>query len=221
MIFLNSIAVLSEESLNPKKWNIDVSCRSNKMLYALWRAHRITVRGWRSHKTISSEVERSFFKPVRDMTTRKVIMEKEHRCCARKALDRELMIGYPQTGFVRAQVRDISLGGMCIETTASLALNTPVELLFRAQANGAPRMHRWRATVRHIAPEGIGLRYEPFVLTELPALLGLLQAADLQAADKARAGNPPGFGSSPVSATPVAAPSGGPQQDDRTSEYDQ
>ncbi len=108
-------------------------------------------------------------------------MHRERRCCARNTLDSEIMIGYSQTGFVHAHVRDISLGGMGIETTVTLALDRPVELIFRASANGTPRTHRWRATVKHVAPDGVGLKYEPFVLTELPALLGLLQAAERQA----------------------------------------
>lgn len=114
-------------------------------------------------------------------------MNRERRCCARNALDTEILIGYSQSGFVRARARDISLGGLGVETNASFPLDRPVEIIFRAPANGTPRTHRWRATVKHVAPDGAGLKYEPFVLTELPALLWLLQVAEhrgLECAEK-------------------------------------
>lgn len=107
-------------------------------------------------------------------------MQTEHRCCARKALDREIMIGSPQAGYVRARVRDVSLGGMGIETAGALVLNTPVELLFHTSAGTIEEIHRWQATVKHATPDGAGLEYAPFVLTELSALLGLLQEAERQ-----------------------------------------
>ncbi len=143
-------------------------------------------------------------------------MEKEHRCCTRNTLDTEIMIGYSQTGFVRARVRDISLGGMGVETTVPFAPDRPVELIFRASANGAPRTHRWRATVKHIAPDGVGLKYEPFVLTELPALLGLLHAAERQAMERAGERTGLSLDSGQADASPVPAPSSGLRRVGRT-----
>jgi hypothetical protein len=150
-----------------------------------------------------------------------VIVKKEHRCCARSTLDREIMIGYPQTGFVRAHVRDISLGGMYIETTALLTLNRPVELIFRVSANGAPRTHRWRATVRHIATDGAGLKYEPFVLTELPALLRLLRAAERQDLERNDERIGLRLDRDRGHASPAPTPSSGLRQDNQTPEHDQ
>jgi hypothetical protein len=151
---------------------------------------------------------------------RKAVMQKESRCCARKVLDREIMIGYPQTGFTRARVRDIGLGGMRVDAAIPLVLDRPVELLLRIPANGSPHTHHWRATVRHISPDSVGLMYEPFVLTELPTLLELLQAADRQAMDDARAGKLPKPGS-PADAPRLPAPFTERRQDSRTSGYDQ
>lgn len=148
-------------------------------------------------------------------------MHREHRCCARQVLDREIMIGYPPYGFIRARVRNISLGGLCVETAAPLAINRRVELLFHTSADNTEETHRWQATVTHAAPSGVGLKFDPFVLTELTALLGLLQAADRQAMDKAKAWNQPRPGRSTVPAPPVPALSSGPRPDGRTSEYQQ
>lgn len=157
---------------------------------------------------------------VRQATNRrKAIMQREHRCCVRKALNREIMVGYSQTGFSRVHVRDIGLGGMRIEAAIPLAVNRPVELLIRASSNGTSRSHRWRATVRHVSPDGVGLKYEPFVLTELPALLELLQAADRQGMDCAGAGSPPT--ETPVVAAPSAPSAAGRRQIDKASGYEQ
>lgn len=104
-------------------------------------------------------------------------MKRERRYCTCKALDREIMIGYPPAGFIRARARDVSLGGMWVETAAPLPSNRPLELLIRTSANGADETHRWRATVRHSSPNGIGLMYQPFDAAELPVLLGLLRDA--------------------------------------------
>ena len=155
------------------------------------------------------------------MNASQAIMNTERRCCARNALDTEIMIGYSQSGFVHARVHDISLGGLGVETTASLALDRPVEVIFRASANGAPRTHRWRATVKHIAPDVIGLKYEPFVLTELPALLGLLQAAERQALERAEERTGLRLDSDPGYASPPPAPSSERRQDDQAFGHDQ
>ena len=143
-------------------------------------------------------------------------MNRECRSCARIALDAEIMIGYSQTGFVRARVREIGLGGLYVETAASLALDRPVEIIFRAPANGISRTHRWRATVRHIAADGVGLKYEPFVLTELPALLRLLQAAERQALERAEERTGLRFDGGMGKVSTVPGPSTGLRQDRRT-----
>lgn len=145
-------------------------------------------------------------------------MQTEHRCCARKVLDREIMIGYLQTGFTRVRVRDIGLGGMRVDAAIPLAVNRPVELLLRAPGNDSPQAHRWRATVRHISSDGVGLKYEPFVLTELPTLLELLRDADRQAMECAEERTELGLDSGLDHTLPVPAPSTGHRQGRRTPE---
>lgn len=148
-------------------------------------------------------------------------MQREHRCCARQELDREIMIGYSPGEFIRARVRDIGLGGMLIEPTSPLAIHRRVELQFHTSADNTEKTHRWQATVTHAAPSGVGLNFDPFALTELSTLLGLLQAADRQAMDKAKARNQLRPGGFAVPASSVPAVSSVPRPDGRTSEYQQ
>lgn len=145
-------------------------------------------------------------------------MQTEHRCCARKVIDREIMIGSPQAGFVRARMRDVSLGGMGIETAGALAPNRPVQLLFRTSAGTIEEIHRWQATIKHATPDGTGLQYAPFVLTELPALLGLLQEAERQSLQLTEERTGLRLRNGLGRAAPAPALSRTVQQDGRTSE---
>lgn len=146
-------------------------------------------------------------------------MQKELRCCARKLLDREVMIGYTQSGFTRTRVRDIGLGGIRVDAAIPLAVDHPVELVFRTSIDGALQTHRWRATVRHVSSDGAGLKYEAFVLTELPMLLELLQAADRQVADAGRWGDRPVSAGSAVPVSLAALPDE-PPRDERNPDYE-
>lgn len=55
----------------------------------------------------------------------------EHRWSARKPVTGNVIVECPRIGLVRAALRDISLGGMLVETTAVvLPLNAPVSVVF-------------------------------------------------------------------------------------------
>ncbi len=55
----------------------------------------------------------------------------EHRWSARKQVPGSVVVECPRVGLVRAVLRDVSLGGMFIETnSAVLPLNAPVSVVF-------------------------------------------------------------------------------------------
>ena len=84
----------------------------------------------------------------------------EHRWSPRRYLEGEVTMHYSPVGSFPAVLRDISLGGMFIETgDTALPLNAPVvvSLVLRDQDELSP--HRLHAMVVRTAEEGAGLMY--------------------------------------------------------------
>lgn len=103
-------------------------------------------------------------------------MPMEHRCGARKPLNLEVTIHCPRLGSVRAQARDISIGGMFVQTATGFVVNEPVTIDFRSPP--AHAAHHWYAAVVHTTSNGAGLIFDTFRSTELATLLDLLHVAD-------------------------------------------
>ena len=75
-----------------------------------------------------------------------------------------------------ARLRDISIGGMCVETDASkLAPNASVQVLFRLESKPESPLHRFPANVIWTGERGVGLMfndYRPETLRTLRRLIG-------------------------------------------------
>lgn len=84
----------------------------------------------------------------------------EHRWSNRRPLDGEVALSHPRYGFVRGTVRDISIGGMFVETgRIGLPVNTPVVVSFRLQSGSQSDHYRLHAMVVRTAERGAGLMY--------------------------------------------------------------
>jgi hypothetical protein len=72
----------------------------------------------------------------------------EHRIHPRERVTYQVTVSYPPLGLVLGRVRDVSLGGMSIDTTPiTLNLNTPVKVTIRFRENGRERLSRFSAVV--------------------------------------------------------------------------
>lgn len=84
----------------------------------------------------------------------------EHRWSARRFLGGEVTVSHPRYGIIHALLRDISLGGMFVETgRAELPVNAPVVVSFMLQNGDGPSHHRLHATVVRTTDNGAALMY--------------------------------------------------------------
>lgn len=75
-------------------------------------------------------------------------MAMEHRKHPRETIAYQVTVSYPPLGLVLGRVRDVSLGGMSIDTTPiTLNLNTPVKVTLRFRENGQERLSHFSALV--------------------------------------------------------------------------
>lgn len=97
----------------------------------------------------------------------------EHRKHERQRVDLPIAfdgVGRPRT---EALCRDLSLGGMFIETTTAVPFGEPIRLY--VSLPGMPSESRIAAVVRWTKPEGLGVQFgamgarETYALTELLA----------------------------------------------------
>ena len=87
----------------------------------------------------------------------------EHRCSIRVPSEIDAVVNCRKVGVVHATVRDVSLGGLFVETgPMRLRLNTPVNVIVRVAENGAARLYRLRAWVVWTGPYGAGLTLRSF-----------------------------------------------------------
>ncbi len=108
----------------------------------------------------------------------------EHRWSERKARTLDAMLGYSPSGFVRAKVRNASVGGAFVETdTLSLHVNTPVDLMLRLPKRGVSAFRRLPALVIWMEQGRAGLMFRSFDQSMQAALRALLdeKALDLGA----------------------------------------
>src|SRR5687768_13389183 len=84
----------------------------------------------------------------------------EHRWNARKSLTGEVIIECPRIGRVRAMMRDVSVGGMFVETRSGvLPLNAPVMVGFRLPARESEGGYHLHAMIVRRAGRGAGLMF--------------------------------------------------------------
>ncbi len=84
----------------------------------------------------------------------------EHRWSARRFLGGEVTVSHPRYGIIRALLRDISLGGMLVETgRVELPVNTPVVVSFMLQNGDRSNHHRLHSMVVRTTDNGAALMY--------------------------------------------------------------
>ncbi len=84
----------------------------------------------------------------------------EHRWSSRRFLGGEVTVSHPRCGIIHALLRDISLGGMFVETgRVDLPVNTPVIVSFMLQNQSGPSHHRLHAMVVRSTEDGAALMY--------------------------------------------------------------
>ncbi len=84
----------------------------------------------------------------------------EHRCSTRKPIAGDVIVECPRLGLVRTAMRDISLGGLFVETDAAvLPLNAPVSVVFDLPAGERGGGYCMQAMIVRHAPTGVGLMF--------------------------------------------------------------
>ena len=84
----------------------------------------------------------------------------EHRWSARRAVTGNVIVECPRMGLVRAALRDISLGGMLIETSAVvLPLNAPVSVVFDLPADDGNEGYCLQAMIVRHAARSAGIMF--------------------------------------------------------------
>ena len=84
----------------------------------------------------------------------------EHRCSSRRPIAVDVVVECPRIGLVRAAMRDISLGGLFIETeTVILPLDAPVSVVFDLPGGERDGGYCLRAMIVRHAPAGAGLMF--------------------------------------------------------------
>ena len=87
----------------------------------------------------------------------------QFRWDVRKTVALPIMVYYDINKPVYVKTRDISLGGMFVETdTTLLDINKPVEVLFNSHAIGNTELQRIQALVVRITREGAGLMFRGY-----------------------------------------------------------
>ena len=120
-------------------------------------------------------------------------MGMEHRWGVRQKIELDAVIehGYGHLKHrIRACIRDISSSGVFVVGPADgLPLNALVELKSTLHHGGVTQVHRMKAMVTRIAPDGVGLMFGEIGQREISQLLLSLRGHDARAA--ARKLSPP------------------------------
>ncbi len=88
----------------------------------------------------------------------------EHRWTMRKPVHGHVTLRYPPLGLQQAEIEDISLGGLFVNTepTAGLDINTRVELSFSPRGRTTRRIEGVEALVVRKTAHGAGLMFRNF-----------------------------------------------------------
>jgi len=84
----------------------------------------------------------------------------EHRWSSRKSIQGSVMLALPPWDKLRADIHDISLGGLAVKSPAQLiAVNTVATLSFLLERDGRVSHHRLSAQVAHSDPMRTGFLF--------------------------------------------------------------
>jgi len=113
----------------------------------------------------------------------------EQRWNFREPLEIEVILQYPGLGLVRARTRDVSSGGMFVETRPlALSPNTMVQITF-VKRHHSP--YSLRALIVHATGNGCGLMFTHSNQEDFPALLRILGATSPYSQHPRYTGPPP------------------------------
>ncbi len=103
-------------------------------------------------------------------------MEMERRWGVRKPVTVDVVVDNQPACLLRAQIGDISIGGLFVRTEAPQTLHrhARVELVLMPQQNGATRVYRLPATVVRLSTDGAGLMFDEYDLSAFRTLVLLL-----------------------------------------------
>lgn len=99
-------------------------------------------------------------------------MGMEHRWGRRIPIEMEAMIDCRHRQRIRGCIRDVSSSGAFVAApVAELPLNSLLDLIFTLHDAGVARVHRVRAMVSRVAPDGAGLMFAELRPPEISMLL--------------------------------------------------
>ena len=84
----------------------------------------------------------------------------EHRCSQRRKMSLDVVLNYHSLGLVHGQTRDLSMGGMFVETgRIQLPVHAQVDISLILESEGCCPPPRFEAMVVHDKGAGIGLMF--------------------------------------------------------------
>ena len=104
----------------------------------------------------------------------------EHRWNSRKPVGVDVVLHYDGLGLIRGKTRNISYGGMYVETNAvNLAKNAVVSVHLPEPDDNENSLQTVRAMVVHTGQDGFGLMFLDFDRAMLRILRGLIGPDDV------------------------------------------
>ena len=103
----------------------------------------------------------------------------DSRLHVRRPVDLAAVISYPQVGIFSVRTRNVSVGGMLVETGAvSLPRGEDINVCFHFEQGETDCLCSTQAQVVHATVSGAGLKFLALDTDSREALNGLLRAAD-------------------------------------------
>jgi len=107
-------------------------------------------------------------------------MGMEHRWGQRTPLTCEVLIGQRSHKLVRGRIRDVSIGGMFVETPkARLAVHSVVDIVFVEHWGRVIRIHRLPAVVVRASTTGVGVMFGQLNPKEYSTLMSFAAAKQI------------------------------------------
>ncbi len=97
----------------------------------------------------------------------------EHRCGVRRVIDVRVFVAVRSFGVVKARARNISIGGLYVQATASIPQNARVDVVFVRRHHNIYRLYRLPAVVMRGAADGAGVMFSEFNPNAFYALRGI------------------------------------------------
>ena len=101
----------------------------------------------------------------------------EQRLALRKSVPLSVVLNYGMSYSAPAAIRDISLGGACLDMTpVDLGLGSATELVVRFRYKGVLKEHHFPATVVRLDTDGVALHFGNYTDDAYTDLINLMNA---------------------------------------------